>query len=340
MKKVIFINASDPNRINYDLDKHSWKNAPRLTSLTQTNSKIPVCLYGLQKTELPKELFPSLTRMSDWATLKMAVFKMKEGFFPLLLDGRVLYFTDNEEYSTMNQYWALDNVYKTLLNPEEVPEFNDYKLNTPEEKGWQQGIVNAQHIRAKDLFGIILGVCNTVGTFCSENKGAKLEISYKDKYVKNELSLIICIQFIKDFINAIGTDNYSVKILGESFQDISANDDRYRRLGDQFISDARRDEVGALLADDGNFAFTSEDGKTLPHYRELFIKATKNGRDNHLYVMPDAGLAHWGLDRQQCKSDKVFYRAGLELNPQIPIYSNTEQVYYVNSSSSTDRPLK
>lgn len=329
MSKTIFINASNPNCINYDLDeKTSWKNTPRLLSLKKGGRQIPVCLSGLQSDKLPVELLPSLERMSDWASLCTSSFKMREGFYPLLLDGHTLFFTDKEECSMMDQYWALNNIYKIQLEKEEVPQFESFTIEKPEDKGWQRGVIKAQNICVGELFGIVKEACDQIKKFCDDNKGAKLEISYKDKYVKNELSLIICIQFIKDVIDAVDSKDYSISLFGEYFHNNSANDERYRNISNQFISDAKRDEVGYALAKDNRFTFTSQDGKNMPHYRELLIRANKDGRDSTLCVMPDAGLAHWKLDGKNCRKK---YNVGDPIDPQMPIISDAEQVYYVKA---------
>ena len=50
MSKTIFVNASDPNRINYDLDeKTSWKNTPRLVSLKKGDTKTPTTAEKIEE---------------------------------------------------------------------------------------------------------------------------------------------------------------------------------------------------------------------------------------------------------------------------------------------------
>ena len=330
MSKTLFVNASDPNRINYDLDeKTSWKNTPRLVSLKKDDIKMPVCLYGIQGNEFPVELLPSLERMSDWASLCTSSFKMKDGFFPLLLDGQTLFFTDKENYSLMDQYWAKDNVYKIQLIKEELPQFEAYTLEKTEVKGWQQGIIVAQNIRVGGLFNKVIEVLPSITEFCAKHQRENVEITYSDRYIRDELSLIICMQFIKDLISSLKPVNYNVKMIGETFYNVEANNDDRRSLSGKaglFISDKRRDEVGGELIQDNCFSFESKEKSDIPHYRELIVKAG----DKTMRIMPDAGLAYWGLDVQQSKEDRVFYQITNGVNSKIPICSNSEQVYYVS----------
>lgn len=329
MSKRLFVNASDPNRINYDLDeKTSWKNTPRLVSLKKDDIKIPVCLYGIQGKEFPVELLPSLGRMSDWASLCTTSFKLKDGFSPLLLDGQTLFFTDKEEYSLMDQYWAFDNVYKIQLKKEELPQFDAYTLEIPDAKGWQQGIIAAQNIRVGDLFSKVTEVLPSITEFCSKHQQANVVITYSDRYIRDELSLIICLQFIKDLISSLKPVNYNVKMIGETFYNVEANNDDRRSLSGKaglFISDKRRDEVGGVLIQDSCFSFESKEKSDIPHYRELIVKAG----DKTMRIMPDAGLGHWGLDIQTCKAIRRYFNPNNGVNSEIPVCSATEQVYYV-----------
>jgi len=333
MSKTIFVNASDPNRINYDLDeKTSWKNTPRLVSLKKGDTKIQVCMCGLQSDKFPVELLPSLGRMSDWASLYTSSFKMKEGFYPLLLDGQTLFFTDKEEYSMMDQYWALDNIYKIQLKNEEFPQFEVCVPKKPETKGWQQGIIVAQNIFVGDLFGVVSNSLPLITEFCSSNRQSNVEITYSDRYVKTELALIISLQFIKDLVAALQPSNCKVKIIGSSFYEMNANDDVHRRLADSFISDTNRDETGRILINDNNYEFVSRPKEDIPHYRELLVKASKGGITHTLRIMPDAGLAHWGLDIQKCKAIRRYFSTNNGVDSEIPICSSTEQVYYVTQN--------
>lgn len=325
MEKILFFNVSNLNSIIYDADETSWKQTPRLSSIRPNNGgkKINVCLFDLPHT-LPDEHLISLFKMSDWANLftVSSGFTLGNGFYPILLADSTMYFTDKEEYSLLNGDWALDNVYKVDWNNN--PVFNRYTPQFPQ--GWQQGIIEAQNIRVGELYGKVIDVFPSINAFCQNNQNAQVEITYSDRYVKTELALIICLQFIKDLIAALRPSSYSVKVVGEIFSDPSANGETYRRLGDSFISNGKRDDIGKVLIYDDKFVFESKEKKEIPHYRELVVKAG----NNVLRIMPDAGLAHWGLDIKQSKEDKKYYGISNGINSQIPICSTTEQVYYVS----------
>ena len=331
MNKVIFVNAINPNCINYDLDDNSsWKHNPQLSNLKHKNgNKVPVCLHGLNTKQLPSELLLSLGHLQDWASLYTTSFQMKEGFYPLFLDGNTLYFTDVEENSFLDQNWALDNVYKTYLKEDDIPLFNLYVPEQPEAKGWQQGIIAAQNIRVGGLFGKVTEVLPSITEFCSKHQQGEVEITYSDRYVKNELSLVICLQFIRDLLAKLQPASYKVKMIGATFYEINANDDSHRRLSDSFISELNCDETGRQLINDSNFEFESRSKEDIPHYRELLVEVNKEGDIHTLRIMPDAGLGHWGLDIQTCKAIRQYFSTNNGVNSEIPICSSTEQVYYV-----------
>lgn len=326
MEKILFFNFSNLNSIIYDADESSWKQTPRLSSIRPNNGgeKLNVCLFDLPHT-LPDEHIISLFKMSDWANLFTvnSGFTLENGFYPIMLADNTMYFTDKEEYSLLNGDWALDNVYKVVWNNKPIPAFNRYAPQFPQ--GWQQGIIEAQNIRVGELFEKVSGKLVDINDFCKNNQNAQVEIIYSDRYVKTELALVICLQFIKDLIAVLHPSSYRVKMIGEFFSEPRANDEGYRRLGDSFISDGKRDEIGNVLINDDKFVFESKEKKEIPHYRELMVKAG----NNVLRIMPDAGLAHWGLDVQQCQADRQFYGTNNGINSRIPICSSTEQVYYI-----------
>ena len=323
---TIFVNVSNLNTLNYDADEESWAKTPRVSGLrhlNDQNEKLRVCLYGLPSGTLPEEHIISLFRISDWAELYTVddVFKMEDGFYPIMLTDNMMYFTDKEEYSLLNGDWALDNVYKVEWHG--APPFNPFIPQIPQ--NWEQGIIEAQKMRVGDLFSKVCGSIPAIKDFCQKNQNAQVEITYSDRYVKTELALVICLQFIEDLKSTLNPSIFRVTFIGEKFSDPRANSEEYRRLGDSFISDSKRDEIGKNLIADDNYTFESKDKTEIPHYRELMVKAG----DNVIRIMPDAGLAHWGLDVQQCQADRQFYGTNNGVNSRIPICSTTEQVYYV-----------
>ena len=322
MEKILFFNFSNLNSIIYDADESSWKQTPRLSSIRPNNGgeRLNVCLFDLPHT-LPDEHIISLFKMSDWANLFTinSGFTLGNGFYPIMLADNTMYFTDKEEYSLLNGDWALDNVYKVDWNNKPIPAFNRYTPQFPQ--GWLQGIIESQNIRIGELFSKVKEKLFIINTFCSNNQNAHVKITYTDKYVKTELALIICLQFIKDVVGEMTPVGYQVDFIGQIYSKSDANDENHRSLSDEFISDRKRDEVGKQLINDTHYSFISKDKKDLPHYRELRIEAGKNS----LLIMPDAGLAHWGFDKVNCHR---FFNTGEGVNPDIPIYSNTEQVYY------------
>lgn len=325
MTKILFFNSTDIDRMIFEGDEEaSWQKTPRVSSLFTASQKTDVCLYGMPIGGLSGEHTISLIKLTTLANLFTTDFSMNEGFFPLLLNNDCMYFTDKAEYSFLDGNWALNNVYKVHLD--KTPTFTSYNPVFPQ--GWQRCIVDSGNIRVGDLFSKVTEKLPMITEFCTKHQQEKVEITYSDRYVRDELSLIICLQFIKDLIYALNPTSYGVKMVGATFNEINANADNQRSLSGKaglFISDKRRDEVGSELIQDNHYVFESKDKTEIPHYRELVVKAG----NNVLRIMPDAGLAHWGLDIKQSKEDKQYYGISNGINSQIPVCSSTEQVYYV-----------
>lgn len=332
MRKVLFFNTADIKKIKFDDDDDlSWQKSPRVSSLFSTTQKTEVCLYHFSKNDITVGDIVSLNKLSALANLYTTDYSMKnDGLFPLLLIDNTLYFTDIEEYSFLDRKWASGNVYKTNLRENEIPQFNLYVPEKIEAKGWHQGIIAAQNIRVGGLFGKVTEVLPSITEFCLKQQQGEVEITYSDRYVKNELSLVICLQFIRDLLAKLQPTSYKVKMIGATFYEINANDDSHRRLSDSFISELNRDETGKHLINDSNFEFESKSKEDIPHYRELLVKVNKGGTIHSLRIMPDAGLGHWGLDIQTCKAIRQYFSTNNGVNSEIPICSSTEQVYYIS----------
>lgn len=328
MAKIVFFNVDDMSNLNIDRESDkSWHNSPRVSSLL-SSPNTEVCLYHLDTVKLSQPDIFTLIQLSGISKLCTTDFRMSVGLYPLLLNGNTLFFTDIEEYSYMDCNWALDHVYKTPLDT--APQFQYFSLQIPQ--GWEQVVINENNIRIRELFSIIKKQSTQVNNFCQTNKGmgARLEIIYTDKYVKKELGMIICLQFIKDIINEIGPSDYSVKMVGETFIDSYANLDNRRRLEDNFMNNDIRDEMGKSLVNaNEHYTFESIASKDLPHYRELLVQVTINNQTNRLRIMPDAGLAHWKLDIGQSKADGIFYASNNGMDDRIPLYCPTSQVFYI-----------
>ena len=315
--------------MNLDSDENSWKQSVRVSLLNRlkpTNGQnTDICLYGIPPTVNRGEAI-TLHKLSNYANLyTVGNFMPNNNLYPLLLDGNKLYFTDLEEFSYLDRKWAADHVFKTDFNSSNLT-FTPYQIPL----GVQRGIIAAQNITVGDLFKVVDNAFNNrITNFCTAHQNEVVEITYTDRYVKTELGLIITLQFIKTIIEKLHPAQYKVNIIGECYRDYDA-DELSRRLGDQFTGDDKRDKVGETLINDNNYAFHSFAKKNVPHYRVLLIKVTDaNNQIQELYIHPDAGLAFWKLDVAECKRSGIYYAINSGINPTIPIFSESAQIYYI-----------
>lgn len=332
MAKILFINATKPETMNLNSGENAWKQTARVSSLLnrlQANNgqNTDICLYGLPQ-NVNKDDAITLYMLSAYANLlTVSNFMTTNNLFPLLLDGDTLYFTDIEEFSYLDGNWATDHVFKTIVDSNQL-EFTPYQPQIPQ--GVELKSIAAQNINVGDLFEVVDNAFNNrITNFCTAHQNEVVEITYTDRYVKTELGLIITLQFIKTIIKKLNPAQYKVNIIGECYRDYDA-DEFSRRLGDQFTGDDRRDEVGEILINDNNYAFHSFAKKDVPHYRVLVIKVTDaNNQIQMLYIHPDAGLAFWKLDVAECRRSGIYYAINSGINPTIPIFSESAQIYYI-----------
>ncbi|MCQ2301160.1 MAG: hypothetical protein MJZ94_00865 [Bacteroidales bacterium] len=329
--KTIFVNLSDLNTLNYDGDNdQSWKGERRLSKISvpdTTGNNKRVCLYGLnsnKRLELGQYLM--LQKITNWADLYVTDYRMPDGYYPLFLNEDYLYFTNVETYSHFDAKWALDNIYRTRIH--EIPAFISYQPSSPNPHDYMR--LESMSIKVNELYDKVKELFPAIREFCQDNQGRSLEITYRDRYVVTEFSLIICLQFIQDLIRDFSTENYRVKFVGQKFNNsLKAKNERDRLLINEFISDAKRDEVGKSMLGgvEEHYVFVSEE--KLPHYRELEVKVGMPDGSETLRILPDGGLALWKLDNVKAREERKYYKAGNGIQGDMPIFSSEEQLYYV-----------
>ena len=316
----LFINAHNLDNINWDDEKIGWRNSPRLNKLPINE----ICLYQFDPTHVTNGHALTLLKIQGLAKLFTTDYQMPQGLFPLLLtDDNTFYFTDIEQYSYLDNHWAFNNIYKTKIDNN--ISFAEYKPTVIEQT--KKCTIQPMHIRAGKLFEMAdKALDGQILAFCSNNQHALLEVTYSDRYVKKELGLITCILFINNIIELMQPSAYKVNFIGEKFEESDANFEKYRKLDDSFANDEYRDDAGQQLAGE-HYTFISKDKKDIHHYRELEVKVTyEDNRTCTLRLIPDAGLGQWRFDIVQAKKDYIFYNTG-NLNPQIPIFSQEDQIY-------------
>ena len=229
--------------------------------------------------------------------------------YPLAyIDGR-LYFTINDESSSLNECWGDGILYCIKCdNPSENAKEIDCKMNEETtqlffldddaskiEKSSEIGnLIYSHDDKAKRIIDKFINHC--------VNSNGDLYISYQDEHLKSVAAIVLTLQTIEFFVKKIGKD-FELKFLLEEynngmqkrgiFANLESSISRDRLLESKAESwinymDYEHNLIGQL-AD-----VKSASSGTLTHWRVLNLEC--NGK--RLSIYPDGGLLNgWGFDK-------------------------------------------
>jgi hypothetical protein len=225
--------------------------------------------------------------------------------YPLAyIDGR-LYFTINDESSTLNECWGDGMLYciKTE-NPARTAQRIDCSYNAETTQIFFLNDNNCEDIHSKELGKIIHTHDNTaksiIDRFISHCKttDGDLYISYHDEHMKSVASFILTLQTIEYFTKQIGKD-FRLEFLLEEYEYDKQKRGIFANIQD---SDKRDDKLVDTInhwMNDLDYIVNVEDidskrAGSLTHWRVLNFEY--NGK--RLSIYPDGGLLNgWGLGR-------------------------------------------
>ena len=226
--------------------------------------------------------------------------------FPLAYINGCLYFTNNDEYASLNSMWANGTMYTVRVADHQL-NLHPVKFNTtlaehsiniflrPEENST---------VFSKSLGALIYEKSKTqVDEFVSYCKSvdAPLEVTYQDEHLKSVLGMVLTMQTTEYFIKLIGK-RFSLDFLVEKYEDLDArigvmynirNSSKRNailtKLSMQWKNHLAQDEhlIGEIRP------VSSKGQRMLTHWRVLEFSC--GGK--HLCIFPDAGFINgWRIN--------------------------------------------
>lgn len=321
------------NTWNYELNEASvpsWK-----------ETRYSIKLRGNRKTELafcgdpgiiPAEASDIIKHSEDWASFVKADI-VNNGIYPLAYIDGWLYFTDDANTANFNGLWSNGKIFSVQTPKPNVSAFTPILTNF-----FEFFINTSTTLRtSKGLLDLVMQLDNSgaIQQFINNARSHQLEFHYMDEHLKNQLGIIMIIQFIESFINKVGCDITEFKVFFENevFYDDKGKSytDRYRRITDMFQSheDCKEMIDNLLYNSYWNYYVDSKQHNTLPHWRCLTIKDVTTGVT--LSIKPHGGIANdWHIYSMMTRRLGVFFRPNNTNScSDIPLISDdTKRIQY------------
>lgn len=286
---------------NYDDEENGWK-AHYLLHFLSHSSQTSFCLTESTDSQITEPVLTMIRKVEAWTGKGVwhlsNPFKEK-GLYPLAYIEGLLYFTNNREYTALNNKWGGGTMYMVRTeNPANEAMRLDisYHVNT-------KLIILAgdayNKIHTNELGEILCkesgGIIDNFIKNCKKT-GLPLQISYQDEHLKSILGMVFTLQTIGYFTKAIGND-FKLNFLVETYTDngfknkFNANlptshdrDEWLTKLTKKWLIDTNNLANGAYK---GTLCpvISLNHGK-LPHWRVLTIKCG----DRTLNIYPDGGF--------------------------------------------------
>lgn len=331
---TIFIQP-DINTWNYELNDASvpsWKDT-RYGFRLIGNIKIELAFCG-NPGVIPADASDIIKHSEDWACFALAD-SVDNDIYPLAYIDGWLYLTDDADTANFNGLWANSEIFAVKIPKPNVLAF------TPIITNFYEFFINTSTTSStKGLLDLIIQLdgSGAIQQFIENAHDHQLEFHYMDEHLKNQLGIVMIIQFIESFVNKVGCDISEYKVFFEN-EIFHENDGRlytdpYRRITDTFQSHIDTKEmIDELLYNSyWNYDVDSKRHNTLPHWRSLTIKDVTSGVT--LSIKPHGGIANdWHIDTMSTRRLGVFYKpTNTNINSNIPLISDdTKRIQYTVS---------
>ena len=329
----LFFNGDNIEKWNYDSRDINWR-------MKDLNSGI---LYN-QRTFVAYDMIPTISTHAE-QTLKCASNNWKKfdqanwpkGIFPLLyIDGN-MYFTDNVEYTSMNENWAAKDIYSVKLD--QNPSLGGLVYNLLGDEHYKIEIDT--RINSDELFDLIYNGSERLRKFIENASGHKLDFYYHEEYMKSHLVMTMTLQFIKGLAKKAKSEIGCVFCVGEEYEKVTRfkpkqydlNEDP-KPLGAQCLSSELRDSyfrkkfLNKLKENhliDGKSDCLSLSPDKLPHYRLLEVRDSVTG--DSIQILPNGGFGNgWEMDIDN--SGRTYYTDNCDVTTPIPIKCKLQPILY------------
>ena len=302
---------ADDNYSKWDFGKSDcgWQGR-LLGDFFAKRSKTTFCVAKKKDAEIPEGIKQMLRDIKVIFDAPVAVeYKSDKDIYPLAyIDGR-LYFTINDDSSSINECWGDGVLYCIKCeNPADGAKEIDCRMNVETTQIFFLDDDRSKIKKSSEIGELIYShdktakrIIDSFITHCNNSNG-DLHITYQDEHLKSVAAMVLTLQTIEYFVKKINKDfdieflieeyNYGMQKRG-IFANLESSISRDRLLDSKAESwinymDYEHDLIGQL-AD-----VKSAKAGTLTHWRVLNIEC--NGK--RLSIYPDGGLLNgWGFDK-------------------------------------------
>ena len=292
---------------NYGTPENGWQ-ARLLSEFFNRRSHITFCVAGKKDSVIPEGALQMLRSIeSIFGNPVQIKYHSDKEIYPLAYFDGNLYFTINNESSTLNECWGDGMLYRVKTNnPANGAKKIECSFNKETTQLFFLNDNSSEEIHSKELGKILHEYDKTAKKIidgfinhCKSTKGV-LNISYQDEHMKSVAAIVLTLQTIEYFVNLINKD-FNLEFLIEEY-----NYDTQKRgiFANILNSDRRDDKLDDLInynwidgfnnIDVNVETIESKPAGSLTHWRVLNFEY--NGK--RLSIYPDGGLLNgWKLGR-------------------------------------------
>ena len=310
-ESIIFVN-NNYDVWNYDDEEHGWR-GHFLNHFNTHDGMVSLCVVDSEKRVMPEPALNMLRSVkSGWAkdVKHIATPYANKDIYPIAYIDGVLYFTNNVEYSGLNDVWGNMTLFcarVSNISVDAVPIDCGYKENT---KIFMFTGDEVLSVKSSELGNYIQdyseGIIDKFINYC-KSKGGKIKVSYQDEHLKSVMGILITLQTIGHIIKQIGAD-FELEFLVEKYEDEHCKYKIQSNLKDSAERNMRLGDLtnGWLCDIDNEFSIHGElnpikshERNSLTHWRVLSFECG----DKTLSIYPDGGFANgWDIG----KNSKYF----------------------------------
>lgn len=291
-QRFIFVD-DDFKKWQYSGDEHCWKDR-FFNQFARFGQQITFCVAQCSHEKMTEPIINMLRSIKGWADEVVHISNpyYASGIYPLAYINDRLYFTINPNHITLNDQWGNGTIYYVRTNNFAS---GAQSINTDIEENktviFKFTDSDTKFIKTSDLGALIeskaTGIIENFFQHCKENSDSLISITYQDEHMKSILSIIICLQTIKHFI-----DKCSNPLTLEFFvEKYNKNTCSKEALSSPIGSNSRRDFWLESLA------------------TKMIEKIDETGREVNLYPVtpaPEYELTHWRVLTMECAGKRLY----------------------------------
>ena len=303
-ESVIFVNDKF-DKWDYDGAEHGWR-GHILSSFHIHDKMTTMCIAKRTDAIMPEPVLEMVRSVkSGWAKDVVAMnspYKDTD-IYPIAYVDGILYFTNNEDFSTLNDAWGNSTLYCARVNDiccntQQID--CSYKDST---KVFILNDANSEIIKTTEIGSLIQnrsdGIIAQFIAHCGQCSDSEVSIYYQDEHLKSVMGMVITFQIIRHFISQI-PNNFTLEFLLEKYESsenrgsITVNLSNYKQR-DTVLKDLC---VGWLNDLESNHQYgtilpvVSKESNSLTHWRVLSMECA----GKRLSIYPDGGFTNgWNI---------------------------------------------